>query len=189
MSLSSPQPTRTCGACTVCCKHVLIDDPDFQKAAGILCPSCKEGKGCQIYAMRPAPCRGFECGWKTMPDLPDELRPDRSGILIRFIQEHIPPGLAPVGLTFLVYDNRTDMIGPGFAGFLGRHVAQNVAVFLSVRGPPGYSDGAVLLNQHLAPALGDPNKMANILRDILAQLANNRFEPYIFKYGKRALNS
>ena len=189
MTIPAPHPVRACGTCTVCCKAPLIDEPDFQKAPGVLCPNCKEGSGCQIYAMRPNACRGFECGWKTMPELPDELRPDRSGILIRYIQEHIPPGLQPVGLTFLVHDNHTDMIGPGFTGFLGRYVAQNIAVFLSVRGPPGYSDGAVLLNQHLAPALNDPNRMTSILRDILAQLANNKFEPYIFKYSKRTLNA
>jgi len=188
MSLTSSFPTRVCGTCTVCCTHVLIDDPDFQKIAGVTCPNCKDGKGCQIYAMRPAPCRGFDCGWKLMPELGDDLRPDRSGILIRYIQEHIPPGLHPVGLNFLIY-GRTDVVGPGFAGFLGRYVAQNIAVFLSMRGPPGYSDAAVLLNSHLAPILNDPNRMAKVLRDIVRALPANQFEPYVFKHGKRTLNA
>ncbi len=190
MTSPSPVPNRSCGTCTVCCKVLTIDDPDFQKAAGILCPNCKEAKGCQIYAMRPKPCRGFECCWKTMPELGDDLRPDRSGILIRYIQDHnIPPGLAPVGLSFLVHDDNPNVIGPGFAGFLGRYVAQNVAVFLSRRGPPGYYEGAVLLNSHLAPILNDSAKMTSDVRDIFDQLANTDFQPYIFKYGKRTLNA
>jgi len=125
-----------------------------------------------------------------MPELGDDLRPDRSGILIRYIQDqdNIPPGLAPIGLTFLVHE-RTDVVGPGFASFLGRYIAQNVAVFLALRGPPGFSDVGVLLNSHLAPVLHDPNKMADILRGILAQAANNTFEPYVFKHSKPVLNS
>jgi hypothetical protein len=180
-------PSRECGECTVCCKVLLIDDPEFQKMPGVLCPNCKTGAGCQIYAMRPSPCRGFNCGWKLMPELGDELRPDRSGIIIRHMREHIPPGLEPVGLNFLLY-GRTDVIGPGFANYLGRLVAQRVAVCLSIRGPDGFSDGGVLLNGHLAPVLGDANKILSVLHDALKALSKNKFEPAIFKHGKRALS-
>jgi hypothetical protein len=179
-------PTRSCGECTVCCKVLLIDDPSLQKLPGVLCANCKEGAGCQIYAMRPSPCRGFDCGWMLMSELGDDLRPDRSGILIRHIREHIPPGLAPVGLNFLLYD-RTDVIGPGFANYLSRLVAQGIAVFLSIRGPHGFSDGAVLLNGHLAPVLADPAKVLGVLRDALQALSTNKFEPAVFKHGNATL--
>jgi hypothetical protein len=177
---------RECGECTVCCKAPLIDHPALQKLPGILCPNCKEGAGCQIYAMRPAPCREFNCGWRVMPELGDELRPDRSGILIRHTTEHIPPGLAPVGLYFLLH-KQTDVIGPGFANYLCRLVAQRIAVFFSIRGPDGFSDGGVLLNGHLGPVLGDANKALRVLHDALEALSKNKFEPAIFKHGKPAL--
>ena len=137
--------------------------------------------------MRPSPCRGFFCGWRVLPELGDELRPDRSGILVRFIKEHIPPGLNPVGMNFLLF-GRTDVIGPGFADYLGRLITQRVAVFLSIRGPDGFSDGAVLLNGHLAPAIasGDSNKTLRILRDALDALSKNKFAPAVFKHGSPA---
>ena len=46
-------PNRECGECTVCCKVLLIDDPEFQKLPGVLCPNCKAGAGCQIYDDAP----------------------------------------------------------------------------------------------------------------------------------------
>lgn len=180
-------PNRECGECTVCCKVLLIDEPDLQKLPGVMCPNCKPGAGCQIYETRPRACRGFFCGWRVMPELGDELRPDRSGILVRMMTEHIPPGLNPIGLNFLLYE-RTNAIGPGFADYLSRLVANGTAVFLSVRGPVGYSDGAVLLNGHLAPAIvnGDKTKPLRIVRDALAALANNKFEPAVFRNANPA---
>ena len=118
-----------------------------------------------------------------MPDLGDDLRPDRSGILIRYTDQNIPPGMAPIGLNFLLYGKR-DMIGPGFAGFLCRLVAQNLAVFFSIRGPAGFSDGGVLLNSHLAPVLGDANKALGVLQAALQALEHNKFEPALFRHGK-----
>ena len=122
-----------------------------------------------------------------MPELGDDLRPDRSGIIIRLMREQIPPGLNPVGLNFLLFD-RTDVFGPGFADYLCQLVTNGVAVFLSVRGPDGFSDGAVLLNGHLAPAIesGDKNVAVGILRAALAALANNKFEPAVFKHKSAA---
>jgi hypothetical protein len=176
---------RECGECTVCCTVLLIDDPDFQKLPGVTCPNCKAGAGCQIYAMRPGACRGFYCGWRYMAELPEQLRPDRSGIMVRFIREHIPPGLKPVGLNFLLFDRR-DVIGPGLADYFGRLVADNTAVFLSIRGPAGLSDGAVLLNSHIAPLAGNAAKIVSVLHAALRALAENKFEPALFRYGKRA---
>jgi hypothetical protein len=183
-------PNRDCGECTVCCKVLLIDDPEFQKFPGVMCPNCKSGAGCQIYEMRPSPCRGFNCGWRYMPELGEELRPDKSGILIRFTTEHVPPGLNPTGYYFLLHD-RKDVIGPGLADYFCRLVAQNTAVFLAIRGPDGFSDGGVLLNGHLAPVIasGDKSKAVGVLRDALAALSKNKFEPAVFRYGKRALSS
>src|SRR5262245_37176595 len=94
-------PNRECGECNVCCKALLIDEPTLQKPPGVLCANWKPARGCGIYDTRPAACRGFFCGWRMMPELGDELRPDRSGILVRMIREHIPSGLNPVGLYFL----------------------------------------------------------------------------------------
>jgi hypothetical protein len=177
---------RECGDCNVCCKAPMIDEPDLQKLPGVLCRNWKTGKGCRIYDRRPLPCAGFFCGWRMMPELGDELRPDRSGILVRLLRENIPPGLNSVGLYFLLH-GRTDVIGPGFADYLSRLVASRTAVYLAVRGPDGFSDGGVLLNPHLGPDIvgGDTAKALGVIRAALEALAKNEFVPAVFKHGKQ----
>ncbi len=72
---------RSCGACGLCCKILPI--PHFQKPAGPWCVHSRPGKGCSIYADRPQPCRDFTCGWIRIPEMGDELRPDRCHFIVR----------------------------------------------------------------------------------------------------------
>lgn len=103
------------------------------------------------------------------------------------MRDHIPPGYNSIGLNFLLYGRR-DVIGPGFADYIGRLVAKRVAVFLSIRGPDGFSDAAVLLNDHLSPAVasGDRAKALSILHDAVEALTKNKFEPAVFKHRSAA---
>jgi hypothetical protein len=80
---------RPCGECTACCVVPVIDTPELKKAAGVACPNCV-GEGCAIYASRPTVCRDYNCGWKRIPSLPIETRPDRSGVMIT-VESHLPP--------------------------------------------------------------------------------------------------
>lgn len=75
---------RACGNCTYCCKVVAVTELD--KPPGRWCPHCDIGKGCTIYADRPAGCQAFECFWlqsgnfapgQELYVMPDEMRPDR----------------------------------------------------------------------------------------------------------------
>ncbi len=70
---------RTCGACTLCCKVLAVDELD--KPMGAWCRHCAPGKGCGIYEERPAPCRSFACLWLSDSSVPDDLRPDRSKVV------------------------------------------------------------------------------------------------------------
>ena len=78
-----------CGACTLSCK--LLEIPVLKKPQGEWCSHCAPGKGCTIYADRPAPCRDFECIWlesqKEKHPLPAELRPDRCKMVLTFTQD------------------------------------------------------------------------------------------------------
>lgn len=71
-----------CGACIMCC--ITTDVPELAKPSWTLCQHCT-GTGCGVYASRPASCRAFECGWYREPRLPDELRPDRSGVMVEIL--------------------------------------------------------------------------------------------------------
>ena len=71
-------PVRACGECALCCK--LISVIDIGKPAGEDCKHC-DSKGCMIYEIRPQSCRDYMCLWVTNPDFPEDLRPDRCGVV------------------------------------------------------------------------------------------------------------
>ncbi len=72
---------RACGDCTVCCTELTVDTPDFAKPAGTPCIHLL-GQGCGIHAVRPRICRTWFCAWRRIASLPDDARPDRSGLLV-----------------------------------------------------------------------------------------------------------
>ena len=79
---------RTCGECTVCCTALNVDAPDFKKPPGVPCAHLGS-RGCGIHAVRPRICRTWFCAWRRMAGLPDDARPDRSGLLVslNFVRE------------------------------------------------------------------------------------------------------
>ncbi|MBD8618409.1 YkgJ family cysteine cluster protein [Sphingomonas sp. CFBP 13728] len=72
---------RACGDCTVCCTELTVDTPDFAKPAGTPCIHLS-GQGCGIHAVRPRICRTWFCAWRRIASLPDDARPDQSGLLV-----------------------------------------------------------------------------------------------------------
>ena len=177
-------PNRECGKCTVCCKVLTIDDPEFQKLPGVICQHCKTGSGCKIYDTRPSPCRRFFCGWRTLRDMDDKWRPDKSGIMVRFQTAFVPPGYEPVGFQFLVF-GRTDVITPAFINYVSILVSKRIPVFLAMRGPDGFSDVLAFMNAELAPAVAsrDRNAFVKTLRDALEGMSKNNFDRAVLKHG------
>ena len=78
---------RACGDCTACCTELTVDTPDFAKPAGTPCVHLA-GHGCGIHPDRPRICRTWFCAWRRIASLPEEARPDRSGVLVslNFVQ-------------------------------------------------------------------------------------------------------
>jgi hypothetical protein len=74
-------PDRSCGDCTACCTELTVDTPEFAKPAGTPCVHLS-GQGCGIHAVRPRICRTWFCAWRRVASLPDDARPDRSGLLV-----------------------------------------------------------------------------------------------------------
>jgi hypothetical protein len=75
---------NACGSCNACCRVYAI--PEVDKPAGRWCQHCDIGKGCKIYATRPARCVDFQCLWlqsqaEGRPHLEPELRPDRCKVV------------------------------------------------------------------------------------------------------------
>lgn len=72
-------PKRACGCCTACCTVPAIEP--LAKPADTACVHCT-GLGCSIYEKRPQPCRSFFCAWRRMKELPENLRPDKCGVVL-----------------------------------------------------------------------------------------------------------
>lgn len=147
-----PDLPNSCGSCTVCCLVLRIDE--FTKPAGTLCQHCT-GKGCGIYETRYDVCRGYLCGWRTLPKLGDDWRPDRSGILLTIIgpedldDVHRPQGH---GVNFIIVGGEKAILRPGFAEYITTLVSRNVAVYLSADSPK------TLINKYLQPLVAAKNK-------------------------------
>ncbi len=73
-------PGRDCGDCVACCEVLRIEDADVGKPAGVMCRH-NTGGGCGIYTTRPGICRTWFCLWRRIDAMPDEVRPDRCGVI------------------------------------------------------------------------------------------------------------
>jgi hypothetical protein len=80
---------RPCGDCVACCVVTHIDTPELVKPEMTVCPHCTGG-GCGIYEDRPQVCRTYNCGYKRIPSLPEDTRPDRIGVMFT-LERHLPP--------------------------------------------------------------------------------------------------
>jgi hypothetical protein len=77
-----PEATeRSCGGCTACCYTHSVKEGAVTTGFYDLCTHCTEGVGCAIYEARPLSCQVYQCLWRS-GSLPDELRPDKSGIIL-----------------------------------------------------------------------------------------------------------
>jgi hypothetical protein len=144
------EPEGSCGDCVVCCQWLDIETKGLSKKAGVLCQHCSGG-GCGIYETRPNLCRGFYCGWRLIPKLGEDWRPDRSGVLILSVEKDVPPQYsgAAIGFNFVVLGGEKAILRPGFAEYVSLLVSRKVAVYLSADSPK------TLINDFLEPLAGD----------------------------------
>ena len=86
---------RRCGACTLCCKILRIEE--LAKPKGTWCRHCEAGGGCKIYEQRPSECKKFLCGFLTATELSEEWRPSKCKIVLvaelggKRIAAHVDP--------------------------------------------------------------------------------------------------
>ncbi|MBW2275618.1 MAG: hypothetical protein JRG96_20350 [Deltaproteobacteria bacterium] len=75
----NPAPSRSCGACSLCCTVLRVDE--LHKLGGTPCPELRADSGCSIYAKRPRICRAYRCLWLE-GGLQEGDRPDRLGAVV-----------------------------------------------------------------------------------------------------------
>jgi hypothetical protein len=154
-------PERECGTCTVCCKSLKIDAPEIKKLADVLCPHCTHAVGCKIYETRPQVCEGWYCGWRRMPHLDDEWRPDRCGVLICLVGagEGIPSEFPQFGLKFDTVSSPDVLNWDPLLKYIGFEIARGTPVFLGTQAPIGYERRKVFLNYLMAHAVASRQRM------------------------------
>lgn len=174
-------PGRACGGCTVCCTVLPADDDSLKKAAGIDCVHCVSGAGCRIYGTRPLTCREFFCGWRVLPKLGDEWRPDRSGVMVSFDDADIPPGY-PVrpAIKLVVSAGQVQIDQKEFAGYVAGLVDAQIPVFLSIPGPPGHFFAKLFLNDRLKFPVHsrELGAVVDALEEAFQALLEGDFEPH-----------
>lgn len=74
---------NSCGNCTACCEVFHI--PVLNKPQNTLCKDCT-GFGCGIYDSRPQTCKDYQCIY-IRSDMPEELRPDKCGVILEFLKD------------------------------------------------------------------------------------------------------
>lgn len=75
----SPDVQRRCGGCQLCC--IVYTVPEMDKAAQERCRHLCAA-GCAIHdSPRPEICTAFECEWLRNKKWPDNVRPDKSGLV------------------------------------------------------------------------------------------------------------
>src|SRR3984885_14491986 len=82
-----PAGNRTCGDCTLCCKVMAIEQ--LAKPISSWCPHCRPGRGCLIYANRPAECRTFSCLWLVDDKLDQHWKPSKSKLVLTTSEDGI----------------------------------------------------------------------------------------------------
>jgi hypothetical protein len=55
---------------------------ELAKPASSWCPHCKPGRGCLIYATRPAECRSYSCLWLLDDRLDQHWKPSKSKLVL-----------------------------------------------------------------------------------------------------------
>ena len=179
----APLPARECGGCTICCAVLPIASEQFDKQAGVLCTHCNEAAGCRIYETRPGPCRAFLCGWRELALIPDDLRPDRSGILVVAGEDEAPPGYRQMpGVKFVILGGKASLEAASFLECLAGLIDARAPTYLGVPGPPGHFFTSTFLNVRLSDAVSrrDGGAMIRLLGEIMDALAGGAFEPVIF---------
>ncbi|MGY3617750.1 hypothetical protein [Bradyrhizobium sp. USDA 10063] len=78
---------RLCDDCTLCCKVMAIEE--LAKPANYWCPHCRPGRGCAMYADRPAECENFSCLWLINDHLDEQWKPNKSKLVLTTSEDGI----------------------------------------------------------------------------------------------------
>jgi hypothetical protein len=124
---------QSCGNCTLCCKLLRI--PETLSVAGTWCRHCSQGEGCTIYSSRPESCRIFECVWKQMDNVSQELRPDRCHMLFEKRSDTVIVGATDCEVSSLLLKQIDHFRSEGISVLILNHKEKSKTFYLA----PGHT--------------------------------------------------
>lgn len=88
-----------------------------------------------------------------MAGLGDGWRPDRSGVLVDFLNEDLPPQYPKrPGVRLTLFGAKEAVFNPAFLDFVVQLIVNDVPSFIAVTGPPGHMPASGFLNDALKDA-------------------------------------
>lgn len=100
---------RECGGCTACCEGWLsgvVHDREFYPGMPCHFKGCN---GCSIYEDRPeSPCKTYSCEWLKNDNVPEWMKPSKSGVIITAKDWTHPDGSKQVFLEILEMGKKID---------------------------------------------------------------------------------
>ena len=121
------------------------------------------------------------------PGSGDDWRPDKSGVLVDFQSDDLPPHYPKrPGIRLTVFGPPETALRPGFLDYVARLVASDVPVILAVPGPPGFFPAGALLNDALKEAVArrDLSGMQAAMAEAFKSLASHKFNPVVHQHVK-----
>jgi len=180
-------PGRECGSCGVCCKIPFIDDEALQKPPGALCVNFDKVAGCKIYRTRPQVCRDYYCGWRMMPNLDDDWRPDKSGVFITDPGDGVSQQYRERGAMKLVIGSARAISRPAFLDFICDMVERGAPIYLAVPGPVGHLMAEVQANAHLAGPVRDKDRqrIVDVITGLVKDLVSFAYKTPVMPMRER----
>lgn len=164
-------PNRECGECSVCCISLRIEQNDLKKAADVRCHNLSEN-GCGIYTERPSVCRNWYCGWRMIPSLGNEWRPDKSQILIKLSGNSMV--LQP-----LKSEHAKKLLDEAALTFIAKLMNAGFMVETSIPTKPGYCNSLMTINDKLEKAVNerDLNAARSTMKAVIFRSRNSNTLP------------
>jgi hypothetical protein len=144
-------PGRGCGSCTACCTELAIVTDEMAKLAGVPCEHCSGG-GCRIYANRPQLCRDYYCMWRSIPDLAETWRPDRSGVLMMH-EAPVAGYPSPIGVSLVLIGEPEVLRRDDFAMLAAGFIDRRTPTYLNLPRTAGNWGHKQMLNPQLSAAV------------------------------------
>ncbi|MCP5382816.1 MAG: hypothetical protein H6912_10675 [Kordiimonadaceae bacterium] len=130
------------------------------------CSNLKTNGGCAIYQTRPTVCQNWFCAWRNLPELDENWRPDKSGVLVEFTEENFPPPFSGrVGFRFTILDKKKLKNNNKLAKFLIKQINNGVPCLLTFGLEKNTEPATAFLNFALNNAI-KTNDINNILHEL-----------------------